>query len=60
VPNDNSLFMLLFSVLVECVKVHVLKPTTSKPGNSEVYVVAECFKSLDEQWLSVLNSHIGW
>jgi len=45
--------------LVEFVKVHVLKPVTSKPGNSEVYIVAECFKTLDDQLLSVLKSHIG-
>jgi len=41
------------------VKVHVLKPVTSKPGNSEVYVVAECFKTPDDQTLSMLKSHIG-
>ena len=40
-------------------KVHVLKPVTSKPGNSEVYVVAECFKTLDGQRLSVLKSRVG-
>jgi len=46
-------------VFVECVKVHVFKPVTSKPGNSEVYIVAKNFKTLDDQWLSVLKSHIG-
>ena len=40
-------------------KVHVFKPVTSKPGNSEVYIIAECFKTLDDQLLSVLKSHIG-
>ena len=44
---------------MEYVKVHVFKPVTSKPGNSEVYIVAECFKTLGDQWLSVIKSHIG-
>jgi len=47
------------SNLVEFVQVHVFKPVTSKPGNSEVYVVAECFKTLDNELLSVLKRHIG-
>jgi len=37
----------------------VFKPLTSKPGNSEVYVVAECYKTLDDQLLAVLKSHVG-
>jgi len=40
-------------------KVHVFKPVTSKPGNSEVYIIAECFETITDELLSVLKSHIG-
>jgi len=57
--KQNSLPYVHLSVFVEYMKVHVFKPVTSKPGNSEVYIVAENFKTLDDQCLSVLKSHIG-
>ena len=40
-------------------QVSVFKPATSKPGNSEVYVVAEHFEAVDPNILAVLKSLIG-
>ena len=37
----------------------VLKPVTSKPGNSELYIVAQGFKGLPDVFLQALLTHIG-
>lgn len=40
-------------------QVHVLKPVTSKPGNSEVYVVALDFIGIKPDLLNQLKKSIG-
>lgn len=37
----------------------MFKPVTSKPGNSEVYVVASGFDGINPHLLSQLVDHVG-
>ena len=36
-----------------------MKPVTSKPGNSEVYVVAVDYKGISQEWKALLMKYIG-
>ena len=47
--------------LLSCVfdKVSVFKPTTSKEGNSEVYVICQSFRGIEKSSLEILISNFG-
>ena len=40
-------------------QVYVFKPTASKPGNSEVYVICEDFRGIEMNFLLKLTELVG-